>query len=221
MQSEFEIKDRGTLGDLQHHTQEIRCLNRIIRWCLDSSSGNPYLEYEPDNRHAEIIVSQLGLDRAHGNSKSVTTPGVKQSADQDAEFLDAHMTSLFRSVCMRINFLALDRAELQFAGKEAARGMSKPTAADFEKLKRIGRYLLNCPRTCQRFPLQPPQSFCDVDVDSDHAGCLGTRKSTNGGVQFHGRHCIRTYSSTQTVLALSSGESEFYSIVKGISTCLG
>eukprot|EP00959_Pyramimonas_sp_CCMP1952_P445729 9332169-Pyramimonas_sp.AAC.1 len=60
--------------------------------------------------------------------------------------------------------------------------------------------------------MQPPPSFCDVYVDSDHAGCLGTRKSTNGGVQFHGRHCIRSYSSTQTVLALSSGESEFYSI---------
>ena len=215
----FEVKDRGTLGDLPHHIQEIRCLNRMIRWCVDQEIRQPYIEYEPDNRHAEIVVKQLGLDRASG-AKAVATPGVKTSS-HDSEPLDAQTSSLFRSICMRINFLALDRPELQFAGKEAARGMSLPTHADFEKMKRIGRFLKHCPRTCQRFKLQPPQSFADVYVDSDHAGCLGTRKSTNGGVQFHGSHSVRTYSSTQTVLALSSGESEFYSIVKGISTCLG
>eukprot|EP00959_Pyramimonas_sp_CCMP1952_P205869 4305280-Pyramimonas_sp.AAC.1 len=120
MKSEFDIKDRGTLGDAQNHVQEIRCLNRLIRWCVSSETGRPYIEYEPDNRHAEIVVSQLGLNRTHGSAKQITTPGVKQSGFNDSEKLDPQMSSLFRSVSMRINSLAMDRAELQFAGKEAA-----------------------------------------------------------------------------------------------------
>ena len=36
-----------------------------------------------------------------------------------------------------------------------------------------------------------------------------------------GKHCIRTYSSTQTTVSLSSGEAEYYGIVKGSSNALG
>ena len=57
--------------------------------------------------------------------------------------------------------------------------------------------------------------------DSDHAGCLRTRKSTNGLNLFHGKHWLRGAASTQSVIALSSGESEFYGIVKGTSCLLG
>ena len=58
-------------------------------------------------------------------------------------------------------------------------------------------------------------------VDSDYAGCLKTRKSTNGGVLMMGNHCIKTWSSRQAVIALSSGEAEFYGVVKGASVLLG
>ncbi len=36
-----------------------------------------------------------------------------------------------------------------------------------------------------------------------------------------GDHCIKTYSSTQDIVAVSSGEAEFYVIVKGGSHGLG
>ena len=36
-----------------------------------------------------------------------------------------------------------------------------------------------------------------------------------------GQHCIKTWSSNQQVIALSSGEAEFYGIVKGASVALG
>ena len=61
----------------------------------------------------------------------------------------------------------------------------------------------------------------DVYVDTNHAGCLRTRKSTNGGMIKHGNNVIKTWSSTQSVVALSSGESEYYGIVKGASEGLG
>ena len=37
----------------------------------------------------------------------------------------------------------------------------------------------------------------------------------------HGRHCIKSWSSNQAVIALSSGEAEFYAMIKGASELLG
>eukprot|EP00972_Heterocapsa_arctica_P110419 16256349-Heterocapsa_arctica.AAC.1 len=55
----------------------------------------------------------------------------------------------------------------------------------------------------------------------DFAGCLEARKSTSGGVLLHGSRCIQTRSTTQSVIALFSGEAELYGIVKGASAALG
>ena len=37
----------------------------------------------------------------------------------------------------------------------------------------------------------------------------------------HGCHCIKTWSATQQVIALSSGEAEYYGMVKGAGNALG
>ena len=37
----------------------------------------------------------------------------------------------------------------------------------------------------------------------------------------HGQHCIKTWSSTQAIIALSSGEAEYYGVVKAASVALG
>ena len=58
-------------------------------------------------------------------------------------------------------------------------------------------------------------------TDSDDAGCPITRKSTSSGDLLHGSHLIKSYSSTQQTLALSSGESEFYATIKAAAAALG
>eukprot|EP00972_Heterocapsa_arctica_P056547 8346871-Heterocapsa_arctica.AAC.1 len=64
----------------------------------------------------------------------------------------------------------------------------------------------------QRFDWQESPDRSTAIVDTDYAGCLETRKSTSGGVLMHGCHCIRSWSTTQSVIALSSGEAELYGI---------
>ena len=64
-------------------------------------------------------------------------------------------------------------------------------------------------------------SFIDMWVDTDHAGCARTRRSTNGGALRYGEHTLKTWSTTQAVVALSSGEAEYYGIVKGAKEGLG
>ena len=52
-----------------------------------------------------------------------------------------------------------------------------------------------------------------VFFDSDHAECVKTRESTPSSKLFYGSHMLRSTSTTQGVIALSSGESEFYALV--------
>ena len=64
-------------------------------------------------------------------------------------------------------------------------------------------------------------SEMNVWVDTDDAGCRDTRKSTSGGVILAGEHMIKGWSSTQSVIALSSGEAEYDGMVKGTSNAIG
>ena len=61
----------------------------------------------------------------------------------------------------------------------------------------------------------------DVYTDTDWAGCPRTRKSTNGGCVLMGRHALKSWSSTQASVALSSGEAEFNGVVRGSGIGLG
>ena len=58
-------------------------------------------------------------------------------------------------------------------------------------------------------------------VDTEYAGCKETRKSTSGGVIMRGDHMLRGWSTTQAVIALSSGEAEYYGMVKGATMGIG
>ena len=58
-------------------------------------------------------------------------------------------------------------------------------------------------------------------TDSDFAGCIKSRKSTSAGVIMLGNHLVKSWSTNQTVIALSSGEAEYYSMVKAGSVALG
>ena len=61
----------------------------------------------------------------------------------------------------------------------------------------------------------------NVYSDTDWAGCPRTRKSTSGGCLMVGNHVIKTWSSTQVSLALSSGEAEYYGVVRASGVGLG
>ena len=92
--------------------------------------------YEVDQRHAEIIVKQLGLQ---SNSKSVATPGAKDNGDEEERKLDNKEANQYRAVVARANYLCQDRSDIQVAVKELCRTMSEPTQGNWAALKRLGR----------------------------------------------------------------------------------
>ena len=73
----------------------------------------------------------------------------------------------------------------------------------------------NHPRMIVDFQFQDKPLSVHVYVDTDYAGCRRTPKSTNGRFAMLGNHIVKSWSTTQTVVALSSGEAEYYGVAKG------
>ena len=196
------------MGPGREDDKSIRILNRIVTW------DNHGITYEADQRHAEIIVRQLGLSEM---SNSVVTPGVKDNGSGESKRLDNREASLYRAIVARANYLCQDRSDIQFAVKELCRTMAEPTQGNWAAVKRLGRYLVGRNRMVIRYGYQDEVSEMAIWTDTDFAGCAKTRKSTSGGVAMFGNHMVKSWCSTQAIVALSSGEAEYYGIVKGAS----
>ncbi len=215
MERRYEIKSEY-LGPEANLSREIRVLNRVIRW---TPRG---LEYEPDQRHAEIIIADMQMKGA----RPVMTPAVVE--DKDAQELREASKELnktdarqYRALAARLNYLAMDRLDLQFTAKCISKHMATPREHDWGALKRVARYLVGATRSIQRFEWQDMPLTVTTFTDSDWAGDRKSRRSTSGGVMMLGKHVIKSWSSTQQVIALSSGEAELYAILKGASQTKG
>ena len=77
----FELKLRGRLGENCDGTQQIRILNRILTLTKEG------LLYEADPRHAELIITSLGLE----SGTSVSTPGIKEPDPDMQTIKDSRM----------------------------------------------------------------------------------------------------------------------------------
>ena len=99
--------------------------------------------------------------------------------------------------------------------------MAKPTTKDWAKLERLAKYLVHRPRAVTKYPWQDSLKEIITYTDSDWAGCRKTRKSTSGGALTYNGCIIKTWSRTQTNIALSSAEAELYAEVKAASETLG
>ncbi len=88
-------------------------LNRLVT----VASGG--LEYEADQRHAEILMKDMGINEG---SKGVTMPGCNGQGGPEAK--GDRSESRFGSVAARGNYLGQDRMDMQYAAKGISRFMS-------------------------------------------------------------------------------------------------
>ena len=170
--------------------------------------------WEADPRHVERILQVCGMVSENPS----VVPGVKlQKEDGDEEELAGEDLIRYKSVVATANFISQDRTDVRFAVKELCREMARPTCGSWRKLKKLARYLRGQPRVVQNIKLDVDGFGNEVKivVDSDWARCSQTRKSTNGGCIMVGDVCFKAWSTTQRVVALSSGEAEYYAAIKG------
>ena len=216
----FIVKDRGTLGPRHWDKKVMTILHRVLRWVPHSDNGPERIEYEADPRHREVLSLQRGL--ADGKTRSVTSPfeKIKITPDTERELQESEAT-VFRSAVMRLGFLALDRPDIQFGAKEAARGMARPTVRHQLMLKRCARYLLQAKTLTWCFARQRFPRCILVRSDTDWAGCPLNRRSTSGTSVHFGQHTWYCRSTTQVPVSLSSGEAETYGVTKAFSRAIG
>ena len=110
---------------------------------------------------------------------------------------------------MRLAYLSADRIELQFASKKLARSMVEPTTADVEALKRCICFLLEYPRCIQSFERK------EDCAQADHVQQRLKLRWMSAEQEEHEKHLLKSTSTTQAVVSLSSAEAEFSAAVKG------
>ncbi len=191
-------------------TLSLRVLGRLLSY----NPKEDTFELEADPRHAEIL-SRLA-------ERCFTTPGEKTVlASFDSTKLNDADSTNFRSLVMRAAYLGLDRPEINHAVVQLARSMANPVVGDWKALKRLCSFLKGTPRLVQTFCRQPLPSVLTVYTDADFAGDERTRKSTTGIANVLGSHRLSVVCKTQSVIALSSGESEFYALGSAAQRGLG
>ena len=120
-----------------------------------------------------------------------------------------------------MNYLSMDRPDIQWSTRECSKGMASPSRGDLTKLKRLVRYLSKCPRAKTTYYWQKMPEKITVQTDSDWAGDRKTRKSVTGGNLRIGSCFLRSWSKEQSHIALSSGEAELYAANYGAAQAIG
>ena len=110
--------------------------------------------------------------------------------------------------------MSQDSPELMYPAKEVSSEMANPIRGGWKRLKKVTRFVKSRRAVVWEFPWQDECLELEAYADSDWGGRRGSRKSTSGGLVMLGKHCIKTWSSTQGAVALSSAEAEFYAMIE-------
>ena len=219
----YSMRESHRLGFGSHCERHAELLNRVVSVGTDSG-GRRYLKVEPDIRHAELVLRNLGLEGS--KAKPLTTPGFKVDEKEltlrEKEVpLESQDATRYRSCVMRLSYLALDRADLGEPVKCLARSMAKPTPGSLRDLKNVARYLLGTKHMALHLWRRTFPKCISTYVDNDFAGCRLTRRSTTGMVQMVGGHAVKHTSNLQGGTGLNVSGCEYYGLTHGAAHGLG
>ena len=187
-----------------------------FEFSIESSVGQEQDWSTSQISDTQRIISELELETC----KSVSTPRVQESVSATRAMIfegvemDDKEARRFRALAARLNYLAGCRPDLLFASKCICKNMARPRSEDWLALKRVGRYLKGATRMVQQFHWAGDDTNLHGYADSDWAGDRQNMKSTSGGVIMWSGQCIKAWSTSQSALALSSGEAELYAMAK-------
>jgi hypothetical protein len=206
----FECKTIGVVGP--HQGLEVKLLNRVIAW---SPRG---FRWHTDPRHAKVVCEIVGL--VPGESKAAGTPGSRGGpgdASRDAEDdLDEWSAKEYASASGSLLYHALDRPDIQFATGRCMSAISAPKVKHQGVLKGVARYLCDKVECAWLYDYQEKMpNEVTILTDADWATNPENRRSVDCVHIYFGKSLIEASSCTQQVVALSSGESEFYGLLRG------
>nr|GFB90150.1 hypothetical protein [Tanacetum cinerariifolium] len=143
-------------------------------------------------KYAQEILKKHGMT----SCDSIGTPMATKHLDADLSGTPIDQTK-YRNKVGTLMYLTTTRPDIMHATCYCARYQAQPTEKHLTAVKRIfrHRFRTNC------------------FLDSDHAGCLDSRKSTSGGIQFLGGDKLVSWSSKkQDCTLMPSAEAEYVSL---------
>nr|GEU87644.1 putative ribonuclease H-like domain-containing protein [Tanacetum cinerariifolium] len=158
-------------------------------------------------KYAQEVLIKHGMT----SCDSVGTPMAMKHLDTDLSGTPVDQTK-YRSIVGVLMYLTASRPDIVHATCYCTRYQAKPTEKHLTAVKRIFWYLKDTIHMGLWYPK-------DIDfkliafLDSDHASCLDSRKSTSGGIQFLGGDKLVSWSSKkQDCTSMSLAEAEYVSL---------
>nr|GEY28946.1 hypothetical protein [Tanacetum cinerariifolium] len=141
----------------------------------------------------------------------IGTPMVTKHLDADLSGTPVDQTK-YRSMVGALMYLTGSRQDIVHATYYCARYQVKPTEKHLTAVKWIFRYFKDTINMGLWYPKDTGFKVTAF-LDSDHAGCLDSRKSTSGGIQFLGGDKLVSWSSEkQDCTSMSSTEAEYVTL---------
>nr|GEW73086.1 ribonuclease H-like domain-containing protein [Tanacetum cinerariifolium] len=162
----------------------------------------------------EVYVAQpdefVDPDRPEKVKALVHQLAMKPKLDADLSGNPVDQTD-YRSKIGSLMYLTSSRPDIVQAVCFCARYQSRPTEKHLNEVKRIFRYLRG---TVNMGLWYPKGSSFELSAfsDADYAGCIDSRKSTSGGIQFLGDKLVSWMSKKQNCTTMSSAEAEYVAL---------
>lgn len=197
--SEFEMKN---LGGLKYFLGiEVARSNRGI--------------FLSQRKYVLDLLAEVGML----DCKPIDTPMAQN--DKLGEFQHQVPTNKerYQRLVGKLIYLSHTRPDIAYAVSVVSQYMHNPSKDHMDAVIRILRYLKSAPG---RGIMYSKNGHVKIDgyTDADWAGCVDDRKSMAGYFTFVGGNLVTWRSKKQNVVALSSAESEFRGISKGICELL-
>nr|GEW01867.1 RNA-directed DNA polymerase, eukaryota [Tanacetum cinerariifolium] len=140
---------------------------------------------------------------------SIGTPMATKHLDADLSGTPVEQTK-YQSMVGALMYLTASRPDIVHATCYCNRYQAKPTEKHLTAVKRIFRYLKYTIHMGLWY-LKDTGFELTAFLDSDHAGCLDSRKSTSSGIQFlGGDKLVRWSSKKHDCTSMSSAEAEYH-----------
>ena len=168
--------------------------------------------------YIESVLDLMGMT----NCSPVLTAGARQElkSPEDEEYIGEKRHRQYRAACGKLQFASPRRPDILYVLKELGRQLQRPRECDWKLLKHLTRYLQGTRDLALVMQFNGDTSRVIGQSDSDWAGCRSTRKSTTCGIVTWAGIPVTMFSRTQSVIALSSPESEYYSACAVAAECL-
>nr|GEX17061.1 hypothetical protein [Tanacetum cinerariifolium] len=192
---------------LMHYKFEMSMMGELKFFLRIQIHQSPRGIFINQAKYAQEILIKHGMT----SCDSIGTPMAMKHLDADLSGTPVDQTK-YQSMVGSLMYLTASRPDIMHATCYCARYQAKTTEKHLTTVKQIFRYLKDTIHMGLWYPKDTGFELTAFS-DADHAGCLDSRKSTSGGIQFLGGDKLVSWSSKkQDCTSMSSAEAEYVSL---------